>query len=115
MGLDRNVVPLRPQAGLRVRVAGKTNVGMKRTHNEDNLHLADDDRLYLVADGMGGHASGEIASQMAVETVAAYFKATAEEAEVTWPFKMDRARKYDENRLVTGIKLASLKILEAAQ
>jgi protein phosphatase len=115
MQAERNVVPFRRPGGQRIRFSGKTNVGMKRNHNEDNLHLAEEDQLYLVADGMGGHASGEIASQMAVETVASFFRATAEDAEVTWPFKMDRARKYSENRLVTGIKLANLKIYEAAQ
>src|SRR5438105_14204429 len=48
---------------------GATHVGKKRTSNEDAF-LADDALgLYVVADGMGGHAAGEIASQEAVETI----------------------------------------------
>ena len=46
--------------GLRIEVAGETNVGMKRTHNEDNFSIIEDSGLYIVADGMGGHASGEL-------------------------------------------------------
>ncbi|AKF06966.1 Serine/threonine phosphatase PrpC, regulation of stationary phase [Sandaracinus amylolyticus] len=99
----------------RVLVAGETNVGMKRTHNEDAYDLIDDERLYLVADGMGGHASGEVASKMAIETLREFFSATSQDPEATWPYKMDKARGYEENRLITGIKLANLRIHEAAQ
>ncbi|HEY3358282.1 MAG TPA: Stp1/IreP family PP2C-type Ser/Thr phosphatase [Polyangia bacterium] len=104
-----------PLDGLRVRFAGETDVGRKRTHNEDNFFLPDDDRLAIVADGMGGHASGEVASQIAVDAAVEYFKATAEEAPVTWPFKVDRGNRQHVNRLVIAIKLANLKVYEAAQ
>jgi protein phosphatase len=101
--------------GMRVRFSGDTNVGMKRTHNEDAFHLPVDERLAIVADGMGGHASGEVASQMAVETVVEHFRATADEQVLTWPFKLDRGAMAEKNRLATAIKLANLKIHEQAQ
>ena len=101
--------------GMRVRFSGDTNVGLKRNHNEDSLHLPSEDGLALVADGMGGHASGEIASQMAVETVVEFFKSTQDDYQITWPFKLDRPYRYDTNRLVTAIKLANVRIYEAAQ
>ena len=82
-----------------IRKAGDTNVGRKRNHNEDNFMIVHDQLLYIVADGMGGHAAGEVASKMAVETVSQFFKDTAEDDEITWPFKMDRQKKYEENRL----------------
>ncbi|MEO8798031.1 MAG: serine/threonine-protein phosphatase, partial [Polyangiaceae bacterium] len=47
---------------MRIEVAGETNVGMKRKHNEDNFSILEENGLYIVADGMGGHASGEVAS-----------------------------------------------------
>jgi len=104
-----------PLDGMRVRFAGDTNVGMKRAHNEDSLYLPEFERLAIVADGMGGHASGEVASKLAVETIAGFFKTTQDEQQLTWPFKMDRGHRYDINRLITAIKLANLKIHEQAQ
>jgi protein phosphatase len=104
-----------PLDGMRVRFAGETNVGMKRAHNEDSFFLPESERLAIVADGMGGHASGEVASRMAVETIAGFFRATQDEQQLTWPFKMDRGHRYDVNRMVTAIKLANLKIHEQAQ
>jgi protein phosphatase len=100
---------------LRIEVAGETNVGMKRTHNEDNFSIIEESGLYIVADGMGGHASGEIASKMAVDAVREFFALTANDPERTWPYKMDRSKGYEENRLITGIKLANLRIFESAQ
>jgi protein phosphatase len=100
---------------LRIEVAGETNVGMKRTHNEDNFSIVEDSGLYIVADGMGGHASGEIASKMAVDAMREFFALTANDPERTWPYKMDRSKGYEENRLVTGVKLANLRIFESAQ
>lgn len=100
---------------LRIEVAGQTDVGRKRTHNEDNFAILAEYGLYVVADGMGGHASGEIASKMAVDTLQEFFAATADDPERTWPYKMDRTKGYEENRLVTGIKLCNLRIYEQAQ
>ena len=104
-----------PMRNVRVRFSGETNIGLKRAHNEDNFLLPDEERVALVADGMGGHASGEVASKMAVETLAEHFKATTDDPERTWPYKMDRSKGYEENRLITGIKLANLRIYETAQ
>src|SRR6202522_4564182 len=88
---------------------------MKRTHNEDNFSIIEESGLYIVADGMGGHASGEIASKMAVDALREFFTATASDPERTWPYKMDRSKGYEENRLITGIKLANLRIYESSQ
>jgi protein phosphatase len=100
---------------LKIEVAGETNVGMKRNHNEDNFSIIEESGLYIVADGMGGHASGEVASKMAVDAMQEFFVATADDPERTWPYKMDRSKGYEENRLITGIKLANLRIYESSQ
>jgi protein phosphatase len=104
-----------PTERIAVQVAGETNVGRKRSHNEDSFTVIEEENLYLVADGMGGHASGEVASQLAIETIRNFFQATGEDPDSTWPYKMDKTRKYEENRLITGVKLANLRIFEAAQ
>ena len=100
---------------MKVRFSGETHIGMKRQHNEDSLFLPDDERLCIVADGMGGHASGEVASKMAVETVAEHFRNTREDAEITWPYRLDPGDRYEGTRLINGIQLANLKIYERAQ
>jgi len=100
---------------MRLESAGKTHVGMKRNHNEDNYLLLPEENLFCVADGMGGHSSGEIASKIAVTEVSEFFKYTAKDRDITWPFKMDKNRNYDENRLSTAIKVANARIFEASQ
>ena len=98
---------------MKIRYAAKTDVGMKRTHNEDYFSLIEDEQLFIVADGMGGHASGEVASKMAAETISEFYQRTKDE-EATWPFKMDRSLSYIENRLVCSVKLANLRIFETS-
>ena len=99
---------------MRLQYAGATHVGMKRDHNEDNLVLVPELNLFVVADGMGGHSSGEVASRIAVETIRKFFEETEEDEEITWPYKPDRTLAYAENRLAAGIKLANRNIFETA-
>ena len=97
---------------MKIRYAAKTDVGMKRTHNEDYFSLVEDEQLFIVADGMGGHAMGEVASKMAADTLGEFYQRTKDD-DATWPYKMDRQLSYVENRLVCGIKLANWRIYEA--
>lgn len=104
-----------PLDSMRVRFSGGTDIGKKRAHNEDSIYLPTNLRLGIVADGMGGHANGEVASLMAVENVTSYFEATADDQPVTWPYKVDRDHRADLNRMATAIKLANVEIYERAQ
>lgn len=99
---------------MKLQYAGATHVGMKRDHNEDNLLLLPEQNLFIVADGMGGHSSGEVASKIAVDTLKSFFEDTVDD-DVTWPFKIDRAVSYDHNRMAAGVKLANRNIFEASQ
>ena len=56
-------------ARLKAVSAGLTDVGRKRNHNEDSYLIDEELQLYVVADGMGGHAGGGTASRIAVETI----------------------------------------------
>jgi PPM family protein phosphatase len=99
---------------MRFSHAGTSDVGRKRDHNEDAFLLLPEEHLYCVADGMGGHASGEVAARIAVEEMAEFFRLTGRDDDATWPYKLDPALSYDENRLATGVRLANLRIHERA-
>ena len=100
---------------MRFSHAGASDVGRKRTHNEDAFLLLPEESLYCVADGMGGHASGEVAARIAVEEMAEFFRLTGRDEDATWPYRLDPQKSYDENRLITGVKLANLRIHERAR
>lgn len=58
---------------LKIVYAGATDVGRVRNHNEDNYAIDNERNLMLVCDGMGGHAAGEVASQIGIETIKSLF------------------------------------------
>src|SRR6476660_2819788 len=72
---SHSIAPVSKPAGqtvsrpIKVASAGLTDVGRKRNHNEDSYLIDEELQLYVVADGMGGHAGGGTASRIAVETV----------------------------------------------
>ncbi len=102
----------RCDVAIRVTCAGETNVGRKRSHNEDNLLVLPENRLFVVADGMGGHACGEVASQMVVETMRDYFSRAYGDPDATWPGREERGRSTAENMLNAGIRWCNYTIWE---
>jgi PPM family protein phosphatase len=96
---------------MRISFAGLTDVGLQRDHNEDTFRCLEKYRLFIVADGMGGHNSGEIASAMAADSVLHFFEATEKE-DATWPFPIDPNLTLAENRLSAAIKMANKAIYD---
>jgi len=100
-----------PNVRLRVTASGLTDVGMQREHNEDGYLVSSEHDLFIVADGMGGHRAGDVASRIAIETMGEFFDSMANE-DVTWPYHFDTSLTEEENRLLTGIRIANRQIFE---
>jgi len=100
---------------MRILCEARSDVGRKRKGNEDSLFLNPDHRLYVVADGMGGHAAGEVASRVAVDAINEFVTLTGGNQEITWPFGLDDSISYEGNRLKTAIRQANRKVLEATR
>jgi PPM family protein phosphatase len=92
-----------------------TDVGRKRKGNEDSVFVNPESSLFVVADGMGGHAAGEVASRLAVDAVNDFIVLTSGDDEITWPFGLDENMSYDGNRLKTAVRFANKKVLEATR
>lgn len=97
---------------MNVKAYGLTHVGRQRQHNEDAFLVENDARLFLVADGMGGHAAGEIASRIATDSIAEFILNTRED-DGTWPHAYDEHFSRSTNRLMEAVRSANTRVLEA--
>lgn len=98
---------------VRFIAAGLSDVGLQREVNEDDFCIVPQHRLFVVADGMGGHRAGHVASRMASTLIVSFFDLSSTE-DNTWPFHFDSALSVDENRLVGGIQFANKQIFDAS-
>lgn len=96
---------------MRAIASGMTDVGLQRDHNEDSYAVLSEYDLFIVADGMGGHRAGDVASRLATESIADFFRSTSRE-DATWPFHFDTSLSEEENRLQAGIRVANRQIFE---
>jgi protein phosphatase len=100
---------------MRIDSRSLSDVGLKRPLNEDSFCANDEEGLYVVADGMGGHAHGEVASRLAVETIEEFIELTSGDRDVTWPYGIDESLSLNGNRLKTSIRFANQKLLDHAK
>jgi protein phosphatase len=99
---------------LEAKACGLSDVGMIRTHNEDCFEIDSERQLFVVADGMGGHSHGEIASRIAVESIRDFVDRALSQ-DNTWPFAYEASYQRHSNALKSAIRLAHDSVLGAIQ
>ncbi len=97
-----------------VSAAAVTHPGLRRESNEDAFRARPDLGLFMVADGMGGHEAGEVASGLTVEIVESFvFDSRDADLNQTWPFPFDTSKSLDANRLIAAFRLANRRVASA--
>ena len=100
---------------LTVEIAGRSDVGCVRTNNEDNFGYDSRYGIYVVCDGMGGQAAGEVASKMGVDTMLTYFREAAKTRMFPQIGEKVEGISARANALGSAIRLANEAIHEAAK
>ena len=94
---------------------GVSDAGPVRKTNEDRFAADERLQLLVVADGMGGHLAGDVASSLAVDTITGFVRRSEEEGECSWPYGIDPHLSFCSNRLRTAIHLANRRVFRAAE
>jgi serine/threonine protein phosphatase PrpC len=102
-------------ASLHVEAAAASHAGQVRETNEDVYGIFPEERLFVVADGMGGRAAGEIAARLAVDALEAFCRENRDSPPGAWPFPLDPRYSRPVNLLRVGLKVANQKIREEAR
>jgi PPM family protein phosphatase len=100
--------------GFTLEVAGKTDVGSVRANNEDNYGYDSRYGIYVVCDGMGGQAAGEVASKIAVDTILGYYRTSAYSGHFPAIAGHSEGLTERASHLASALQLANQAVHEAA-
>ena len=98
-----------------IKSAALSDVGKKRKSNQDCYLENSKTGLYLVADGMGGHAAGAEAAKLTVTTIDDFIIPIESSPEVSWPFGYSIEMSFEHNVLRTAFLLANLRVCHTAE
>lgn len=96
---------------MNVKVFGLTDKGKIRENNQDSYLINEEEQLFIVSDGLGGRASGEIASKLAVKSFEAFMIRSKKE-KIKWPVKPRKGLTPLQNRMVAAALYSNHKILK---
>jgi len=98
-----------------IQIGARTDVGRLRSNNEDSYKVVPELSLLILSDGMGGEAHGEVASKMAVETIASH--CLDAQADPSLPLHGESRPEFSEqtNRLMSAVNIANHEIFESAR
>ncbi len=99
--------------GIAVRASGMTDVGMARKHNEDCYEIDREHWLYVVADGMGGHSHGEVASRIAVDSIREFIRNDGPTDEAAPRFTEEISVRDHASKLKNAVRSAHDSVLKA--
>jgi serine/threonine protein phosphatase PrpC len=98
---------------MNIKSAGKSHIGMRRKINEDSYLIAPDLGLYVIADGMGGHKAGDVASRLAVESMADYWRKVKNNEPPSFLKSIEKDISEGAKHLINSILFANIIIHEA--
>ena len=102
-------------AAVQIASDGLTDVGRVRTNNEDSFRILEAPHLFVLSDGMGGEAHGEVASSMAVETIVNYCAEAKDDPGITFSGAPGDHWAEKTKRLQSAVYLANSRIYQSAQ
>lgn len=98
-----------------MKVHGISHPGTTRSHNEDAMTWDEELGFVAIADGMGGHQAGEVASNLALEAMLTFMRKSASPGEFVWPLGEEPDLSPAANRLATAIRLGNRSVFKGAE
>lgn len=98
-----------------MKVQGVSDKGTVRSHNEDAMTWDETLGFVAIADGMGGHQAGEVASNLALEAMLTFMRKSATPGDFVWPLGTEPGLSEAGNRLSTAIRLGNRSVFKGAE
>ena len=108
--LPQTTIPPGRNMAIRLFSHGATDVGQKRQKNEDYFAIHEDDELFVLADGMGGHASGQVASRLATEHIVDFMTNTCRKPGFEWRYPVPEGASFEEAAISNAIQFCNERV-----